>query len=109
MFWREIPRATDVLARLDPEPQTPTQKQHSVAKAPSPTRPSPPYAPPPDASPPYHPPLAHKRSSSRLTFRGNNSMKKAVEAVMADERQKREREGPTTLREVVGTVLAEET
>lgn len=109
MFWRQIPRATDVLARLDPEPQTPTQKQHSVAKAPSPTRPFPPYAPPPDASPPYHPPLAHKRSSSRFSFRGNNSMKKAVEAVMADEPQKRDREGPTTLREVVGIVLAEET
>ncbi|GAA5886995.1 hypothetical protein JCM5296_005218 [Sporobolomyces johnsonii] len=109
MFWRQIPRATDVLARLDPEPQTPTQTQNSVAKPLPATRPPPPSAPPPNASPPLQPPLAHKRSSSRLSFRGHSAMKKAVEAVMEEERQKREREGPTTLREVVDAALAQET
>ncbi|GAA5970955.1 hypothetical protein JCM11641_004521 [Rhodosporidiobolus odoratus] len=90
MFWRSIPRATDVLARPEapPLPPLPTE-QHSISKASQRSAP-PPSAPPPqaDSDQDEPPPPPRPRPRSRLSFSGRNALKKAVQEVIADERMK---------------------
>ncbi|GAA6012921.1 hypothetical protein JCM10207_008378 [Rhodosporidiobolus poonsookiae] len=93
MFWRTIPRATDVLARpgdYQPSPSAPSV-QRSIAKPP------PASAPPADDHDDDAEPTP--RRQRRLSLR---SLKSAVHAVIADEREKRDdRDTGPAMRHVV--------
>ncbi|GAA5928184.1 hypothetical protein JCM10213_005673 [Rhodosporidiobolus nylandii] len=106
MFWRQIPRATDVLGRPgDAAPPKPSPLPPSVQR--SIPKPSAPPAPAEDSD--AGPLSSRPRPRSRLSFSGGNAMRKAVQAVMADEREKKQRDdgGPPAAQQSMADVVVE--
>ncbi|GAA5861121.1 hypothetical protein JCM8547_008042 [Rhodosporidiobolus lusitaniae] len=93
MFWRSIPRATDVLSRPEREhlpspPSTPASTHHSIAKPPLPS--APPLADSDHEEDARRPARQRRR---RFSLGGGNALQRAVQQVIEEEREKKRDEG----------------